>query len=367
MKEEKIKVLLITGTLDIAGAETFLMNLVRAIDKNRFQVDFLLFTTQETRYTREARALGCNIYTIRSRSKSIFGYLSDLNSFFKEHWGEYNAVHFNTGNLTTIAPLRYTAKYGVPVRVVHSHSTSADGLHNRLLHGLHRKFIKRIATDYWACSSGSATFFFGNSPAILIKNGINVPLYQYSNDKRSLIRREFKIPDDAVVIGHVGRFATLKNQSFLIDIFKEYHQLNPNSRLMLVGEGATMETNKQKARNLLGKDSDKIIFAGLRDDINVLMSGFDIFVMPSIYEGLPYVLVEAQASGLPCLISDTINSDSKLTSKLESMSLEEKPVNWAHKIQQLIDNNNRDNSEFMKSGFAMEEIIPYIESIYSRK
>lgn len=365
-KKGKINVLLISGSLEIAGAETFLMNLVRTIDKKRFQVDFLLFTTQETRYTEEARELGCNIFSVTSRSKSLFKYFSDLNKFFKENIGKYNVVHFNTGNLTTIAPLRYAKRYGVPVRVVHSHSTSADGFHNRLLHAIHKRIIGKFATNYWACSSGAAKYFFGNKESKIIKNGLKVSLYKFDNKKREQIRSEFCIPEDSIVVGHVGRFATLKNQQFLIKTFKEIHSLQSNSYLLLIGEGSRMDYNKQLANVLLGRDADHVIFAGLRADIPEIMSAFDIFVMPSIYEGLPYVLVEAQAAGLPCIASDTINIDSKLSSKFKFLSLGESPKYWASEIIDLSKSSTRDNRDFLKSGFAMEDTIPYIESVYAK-
>ena len=363
-KELMVRVLFISHHLNRAGTETFMMNVFRGINHSRFQVDFLIYTNKETDYTREVEAAGCKIWRVPSRRESFFGWYCSLNKFFKEHAKEYAAVHYCGNGLTAIAPLLFAYKCGIPIRIVHSHSSSSNGLHNRILHRLQRGIAQRITTHHFACSSLAAKWFYGDSPAVVINNGIDSNRFAYNLDKRNEIRAELGFSDGVVVLGHVGRFEREKNHDFLLDIFTRYLSKNPNSYLMLIGVGNLLDAIKDKAVKL--GVIDQIKFMGERSDVNVLLQAMDIFVMPSIFEGQPFVLIEAQCAGLPCLVSDVVNKDICLTENVETMSLLLSADEWALKIEQSLSTFiRRDQSKSVEmQGFSIASTIKYLENVY---
>ena len=358
------RVLFISHHLNRAGTETFMMNVFRGIDHSRFMVDFLIYTKKDTDYTREVEKAGCKIWRVPSRRESFFGWYSSLNRFFKEHAKEYAAVHYCGNGLTAIAPLLFAYKYGIPVRIAHSHSSSSDGWHNRFLHRLQRGFAQRITTHHFACSSLAAKWFYGDAPAVVINNGIDSKKFSYNIDERNEMRKKLGISDSTVVLGHVGRFEKEKNHEFLLDVFARFLLKNSDSYLILIGVGSLFEEVKEKADKL--GVIDKVMFMGERSDVNVLLQAMDIFVMPSIFEGQPFVLIEAQCAGLPCLVSDVVNKDICLTDNVKTVSLLLSADEWALKVEQLLSTFIRkDQSEIVeKQGYSIASTIKYLENVY---
>lgn len=358
------RILFISQYLNRSGTEAFMMSVYHGVDKKRFAVDFLLYSNQETDYSREVKANGNRVYQITCRRKSIIAWHRELNNFFKEHAGEYNAIHFCGNSLTSIAPLYYAYKYKVPIRIIHAHSASALGLHNKILHILKRNYARSISTHHLACSIKASQWFFGNAKTDIIKNGIDTQLYAYNATTRQEIRNRLCIAKQDVVIGHVGNFRPEKNHSFILDIYSKYHEINPESKLMLVGIGSLMDETRIKAKALGIMDS--VIFLGERKDVAELMQTMDLFLMPSTFEGLPFVLVEAQCAGLPCIISDVISKDVCITDNVFYRSLQENPGTWAKKIEQTLSDFTRKDTSCIiaKAGYSVKDTIKHLEEIY---
>lgn len=360
-------ILFISEHFNVAGTETFMLNVVRASDRTRYHFDFLIFRPTENKYRDEAEELGCKFYTLPPRRKSLVKYLRSLNVFFMNHAQSYDAVHWCGGAISSIAPLYYAHKYNVTNIIVHSHNSSCSGIHTYLLHILFRRFLPMCCTHLFACSTLSSEFFFGKKKGVVIKNGIDLKKYKVDADIRNKYRKEMGIGCDTLVIGHVGRFEEVKNHAFLIEIFNVILKKREDSVLMLIGKGSLEENIKEKVKTM--GIENKVLFMGERSDIDRCMQAMDCFVMPSLYEGLPFVLVEAQAAALPCLISDTVNDDAVITPYTIKASLSEKAEMWADKIMNLTVNYIRkDTSHYLKEkGFSIEDTVRYLESIYSSK
>ena len=356
-------ILFISKWLSVAGTETFMMNVLRNINHQQFHIDFLLFTESESDYSKEAERLGAKIYRLPARSSGLTYYRS-LNNFFKDNASHYDAIHFCGGNVSSIAPVYYAYKYNIPIRIVHSHSTDSRKWVNKILHGMNRAFIPKFGTCNLACSSLAAKYFFGTKGCTIVKNGVDTNAYKFNLESRCSFREKYKISPSTHVLGHIGRFDEVKNHVFLLDIFNEYHKRNHDSKLVLVGEGHLEEQVREKVKTL-GLEDD-VTFLGVRNDIPDILCAMDCFVMPSLYEGLPFVLVEAQASGLPCVISDTINQDSKLTSYLKFRGLNEELSLWVDDISSLIGGNNREEGAgyVKEQGFDILSTVQYLERLY---
>lgn len=364
-----VRVLQRMAGLNRGGLETFVMNVYRAIDRSKVQFDFLL-NSEQGDYVEEAKSLGANIYVIPSRNKGFFEYSKNLDIFFKEHAKKYVAIHQHAPTLSSIDPLIYAKKHGVKTRIIHAHSSSLSGkskLHY-ILHAINKYRIGNIATHYYVCSEKANDWFFNytslKNKSEMINNGIDANKYVFDHEIRDKIRNEFGINHDTVVLGHVGRFMFVKNHLFLLDIFDHYHKINPNSKLLLIGTGELFEQVKSKVEELKLKDS--VIFTGVRGDVNELMMAMDVFVMPSLFEGLPMVLVEAQATGLLCICSDTISTDASLTGDIKWMSLDKFPNEWSDLILKELTQHIRNNrySIICKKGFDISTTANFLQNIY---
>lgn len=361
-----INILFITYGLEKNGTEEFIMNVLRGLDKERFHADFLLFSkdypSQFANKT-EAESYGAKIFRLPSR-RSGLRYYKALNQFFKEKIGVYNAVHWNEGNMSTLSPIYYAWKYDVPVRIIHAHNSDAKGFLTKLQHWYNKKFNLKFCTHRFACSSLAANFFFDNEDFNIIKNGILIDRFRYNNNVRKQRRDELHLTDESFVIGHVGSFNNIKNQTFLIDIFYNLQKLDKNTKLVLVGVGESYEHCKQKVKML--DIVDKVEFLGLQNNVNEWMQAFDVFVMPSLYEGLPFVLVEAQTASLPCVIADTINQDAAITNSVSFVSLNSPIDKWSKTILGYKGIKREDKTmEISQNGFSIKNTVNYLEKIYA--
>lgn len=366
------RVLQIMGGLKRGGLETFAMNIYRSIDRREIQFDFLLTQVAGGDYEEEAKSLGANIYYIPPRNKGYKAYHKALEDFFRKHH-DYIAIHEHISSLTSIDPAYYAKKYGILVRIFHSHSSSIQKslrLHwvHTILHYLNKPKVHSYATHYLGCSDKALDWMYKytgiRSKALMVNNGINCEQYAYNKTIRAEVRKEFNIGDDDFVIGHVGRFIPLKNQVFLVDILSELHKAMPSAKLVLVGEGDTMDDIKAKVSD---KGLDKsVIFTGVRSDVARLMQAMDIFVMPSWFEGLPVSLVEAQAAGLPVVASKTISHDSDLTGTILFKSIKDSAEDWSKCIIEWKGRVGRpDNIEKLKkAGFDSKTTVKQLVNIY---
>lgn len=352
------------------GLETFIMNVYRKINRNKIQFDFLVHTEQECAYNNEIRRLGGKIFSVSSRRDGILKNYYDLNNFFENH-PEYSIVHQHLSSLSYVRPLKIAKNYDVPIRVVHAHSTKASGLFiHKYLHKFNRIFVKSFATHFWACSKSAAKWLYPskqykNHNFKIIKNGVDLNQFCFNKKSRVLKRKEIGI-ENKFVIGHVGRFMPVKNHMFLIDIFENINKKIENTVLLLVGDGEIKKEVENKVEKLGLKD--KVVFTGVRKDIPGLLNAMDVFVMPSIYEGLPVSLIEAQVTGLPCVLSDNITNEVKLINNIDWISLDDNLSEW---VDSIIEYKYKDidrmvEKEISKSGYNINEIVKNMEKFYLR-
>lgn len=366
------RVLQIMGGLKRGGLESFVMNIYRHINRNEIQFDFLLSQVTGGEHEKEAKSLGANIYRIPPRNEGYRAYMKFLDDFFREHHN-YIAIHEHISSLSSIEPAYYAKKYGIPIRIFHAHSSAIQKslrMHRShiLLHYLNKPKVHSWATHYLGCSDKAIDWVYNytgvRSKAVMVNNGIDCEQYAYSKTVRDEMRKEFGIQENDFVIGHVGRFIPLKNQLFLIDIIDEIIKKGIPARLLLIGEGPTMNdiVIKTKAKGL----EDVVIFTGVRSDVSRLLQAMDVFVMPSWFEGLPVSLIEAQAAGLPAVVSSTISHDSDVTGTILFKSIDETALEWAKCIVDWKNKMGRpDNIEKIKnSGFDSEMVAKQLYKLY---
>ena len=323
-----IRVLQVVTHMERGGLESMLMTYYRQIDRERVQFDFLVHRQERAAYDDEIEALGGKIYRLPRLVPWSKSYLSALNHFFDAH-PEYRIVHVHQDCLSSVI-LRAAEQHRVPVRIAHSHSAGQDKNLKYPLKLWYRREIPQYATQLFACGRDAGDWMFGGAPYQIVPNAIDAAAYVYDPGKRAPVRQQLGLAD-ALVIGHVGRFNPPKNHPFLLEIFAALLQTEPNAVLLLVGGGEDMPKIQARARAL--GIADHVRFLGVRSDVADLMQAMDVFVFPSLYEGLPVTMVEAQAAGLPCVISDKVPPECILTEGLvEIEPLSAAPEAWAQTI-----------------------------------
>ena len=326
---EPIRVAQIMGKWIGGGVESVVMNYYMHIDRTKIQFDFICDEDSTNIPYEEIEKLGGRVILIPPYQK-LFKYHNKLKKILKD--GNYKIVHSHINTLSIFS--LFAAKCaGVPVRIAHSHSTTnkKEKKKNLLKQAL-RPFSKEFATDYMCCSELAGRWLFGNKEydkgnVYLLNNAIDLDKFKYDEKIRSEKRKKLNISDDTLVIGHVGRFVEQKNHRFLIDIFNEIHKQNSNSILLLAGQGPLMEEIKSKVESL-GLEKF-VIFLGQIDDADKLYQAIDIFVLSSLYEGLPVVGVEAQATGLLCELSSNMTKETKILDTTRFISLDKSAKEWA--------------------------------------
>lgn len=313
------------------------MNYYRHIDRTKVQFDFLVHRDQPGAYEDEIRSLGGRIYRICPIYPQNFaGYKRDIRVFFREH-PEYRIVHSHMSELGYFA-LKEAAEQGIPVRICHAHNAPHGFDMKMIMRNYFKKRMMPYLTHLFMCGIESGRWLYGKqneSKFIMLNNAIDAAAYTYAPEKRTEIRQKLGIKDK-LTVGHVGRFNLQKNHPFLLAVFAALLKKEPNAVLLLAGGGEDMPKIQAKAQEL--GIADHVRFLGVRNDIADLMQAMDVFVFPSLYEGLPLTMVEAQASGLPCIISDKVPPECILTKGLvESVSLSESIEIWA---QIILENRN---------------------------
>lgn len=345
-----MKVLVFGMTENPGGVESFLMNYYRCIDREKIQFDFLCNSYQPIAYEQEIHQLGGKTYHISSRSKNFLKYRKEMKSFFELHKGEYQAIWVNVCSLANIDYLKMAKKYGIPRRIIHSHnSQNMDGRLRKILHDINKHKIDQFATDFWACSQGAAEWFYGKKAAEIIHNAINVDQMSYDESKRKTCRIQLGW-DDNYVIGNIGRFHFQKNQLFLLDVFYELLQKIPEARLILIGQGEDEKRIKEKI-HVLGLDG-KVGMPGVQKDISGWLSAMDIFLFPSVFEGLSVVALEAQANGIPILASTlAISKEAKINNNVVLLELDRSAKDWSQIICKIKKELQREQNEKIKMVF----------------
>lgn len=332
MTRQPIRVLNMFTIMDRGGAETMVMNYYRHIDRTKVQFDFLVHREQRGAYDDEIERMGGRIYRMCPVYPQNFSrYKRDLRTFFRAH-PEYKIIHSHMSELGYFA-FREAERQGVPVRICHAHNAPHGFDAKMIIRTYFKKRMMPYLTHLFMCGEESGKWLYGEknkSRFIMLNNAIDAAVYSFDASKREKMRRQLDLAGE-LVVGHVGRFNPQKNHPFLLDIFAALLKKEPNAALLLVGGGADMPKIQAKVQEL--GIAERVRFLGVRSDVADLMQAMDVFVFPSLYEGLPVTMVEAQASGLPCIISDKVPPECILTEGLVNiMPLSASPEAWAEKI-----------------------------------
>jgi glycosyltransferase involved in cell wall biosynthesis len=343
------------------GIETWLMNIYRHIDRTKIQFDFVVHTTnRKGYYDDEIEKLGGRIVHIPEfRIANISKYKKTWEEILKRN--DYKILHTHIRSTAPIY-LKIARKYGIKT-ISHAHSTSNGKFPISLIKDMFQRNIAVYSDMRLACSSEAGNWLFKNHSFRIIKNAIDVSLYKLNTEIRNEYRKKYDIDEDNVLIGHIGRFSYEKNHSFLLDIFVELYKRNKLFKLVLVGDGELRKGIENKI-HIMGLTSS-VIFTGVRSDIPKLLQMMDIFIFPSRYEGLGIALIEAQAAGLQCFISDVIPKEAIITKTVNVISLKESAIEWAERIINTI-NTQRENtlSCIQDNGFNIKNVSRELEELY---
>ena len=362
---DTIRVLEIVTDMGRGGIETMLMNYYRHLDRDDVQLDFLVHRQKRSVYDDEIESLGGRIYRLPPLNPFSTEYKRELEEFFSAH-PEYKIVHCHLDCMAGV-PLRVAKHHGVPVRIAHAHSSNQTRNIKYPLKLLLKKGISKQATMLFACGESAGKWMFSGEPFTIIRNAIDAAAFRYSPEMQKTVREElFPHKSNAFVIGHVGSFWSPKNHLFLLDIFKEIHRKDPNSILLLVGTGGLMDAVREKAQNLGLQASVHLI--GDRKDVYRIMQAMDVFVLPSLFEGLPVTMVEAQAAGLPCFISDKVPLECKITDQVTQIPLQAPAEQWAAQILSARNTKRRDTyAEITATGFDIVENAKRLQDFYLKQ
>ncbi|GAA4274197.1 glycosyltransferase family 1 protein [Aquimarina gracilis] len=349
------RVLQVFTVMNRGGAESMIMNYYRKIDKNKIQFDFLVHRKERGAFDDEIESLGGKIYRFDPINPFFpKQYYQALRTFFKEHT-EYSIIHSHLNTFSPF-PLKIAKEFDIPCRIAHAHIAinevnlgsffnPKEGIKEtlkKLVKFQLKKKIKRDPSHFFSCGEKAGKWLFGDIPFTMMNNAVDTRDFAYDTLVEKRYKEKFGLQDE-LVIGHIGRFVSQKNHSFLLQIFAALLKENPNSSLVLIGDGPLRSSLEKEAKNL--GIYHKVHFLGVRTDIPQLCQMMDVFVFPSFYEGLPVTLIEAQSAGLKVLASDTITTEVCLTDDIQFLSITDTPNVWVDKILAGASSNKANNVE----------------------
>lgn len=330
--KKTIRVAQVIGKLNAAGVESVMNNYYRNLDHSKIQFDYIIDEDSTCEPPQELIGMGAKYYVVPPYQR-LPAHLKALVKLFKEN--KYQIVHSGMNTLSVFSLFAaWIAR--VPVRINHNHSTANKGEGNRIIVKYALKpFAKLFATDYFACSEYAGRWLFGDKTynkgkVKVFNNAIDLSRFEFDVDKRNEIRNKYRIGEEVLVIGHVGRFMPQKNHAFLLEVFEKIQKINPNSLLMLIGDGELREEISATVRRL--KLNNKVIFIDPTTKVEDYYQAMDVFCFPSIFEGLGLVAIEAQASGLPVVVSDAVPYEADITNVIKHLSLNESREKWVDTI-----------------------------------
>ncbi|HFU4497079.1 TPA: glycosyltransferase [Streptococcus suis] len=324
-----IRVLHYVGRMDRGGMQALIMNLYRNIDRSEIQFDFAIHGTNNGDFEKEIVAMGGEFYQFPIMRSNPLAYRKKWREFWSEHANDYSAFHMHNNSLANIIALEEAARANVPIRIIHSHSSFANRGHlqilNNFLHRLHRNKLNIVATHCITCSDRAAEWMYGgmkigSKDVILLKNGVDINKYKFSEEIRKSKRDELKAEEGELIIGQVGSFLPVKNHEFSLKLAKELKNRGIAFKFIFFGDGPLLDSIIKKAEEL--EILDETLFVGKRSDVAELLSAMDIYVMPSLYEGLPVSLVEAQVNGVTSIVSDSITKTVAFNDNLHYKSID---------------------------------------------
>lgn len=368
-ESRRLRVLQVGMTRNLGGIETYLIEQFRHLDKSTIDYDFVNITGEYSIcYEDEILASGSKIFKVVSRHKNPLLHYWQWFNILSQNKGVYDVIVLNTNSLEYVFPLVLGKIFGIPVRVIHSHNSGFEnkqGLARRLLVGMNKKLLAWSANLRFACSQFAGQWMFKDNPYHVIYNAIDIHKYDADLIVREETRNALGLHTELTLL-HVGRFSYQKNHSFLLDIFKEVHAIQPDSVLLLVGdtteESEFLTEVKRKIKEYGLANAVRLL--GRRDDVNKIMQAADVLVMPSFFEGLTVVGIEAQASDLPLLLSDTVTKELELLPSTQFISLEAGPTAWAEAIVNSKQHNRQSRYEELKAaGYDIENETERVEKL----
>jgi len=361
-----IRVLHVVTTMNMGGIENFIMNYYRHIDRSKVQFDFLTHRSEKGYFDDEIEQLGGRIFHVPAINPfHHFSYLKALKEFFKDH-PEYKIVHSHI-NTFSMFVLREAKRAGVPVRISHSHATTTKIDLKTPFRYYTKKKLTNYSTDNFACSDKAGKWLFGNKEFTFFPNSIDTEQFKYDLSTRNEVRTQLGVENN-LVLGCVANFSPIKNHSFLIDVFKRVKENIPEAKLVLVGDGAERENIEKKAAEL--NLTDSVLLLGIRKDVSRLYQAFDEFLLCSISEGFPVSVLEAQTSGLACVLSSGVPRDVCVCDNISFLNINstESISEWSEKIIEYSRLKRKDNSsEIIKNGYDINDSAKKLERIYLSK
>lgn len=373
-KNLPIRILQVGMTKNIGGLETYLMQQFAHLDKTKVTYDFVNITSEdEIVFKDKILQAGSHIYGVRSRHSNPIRHYWQWITLLHHIAKNYKGIVLNSNSITYVFPIFIARFFGIPMRIMHSHNSGFEqriGFAKKVIMKMNRFLLKWGATNYFACSQLAGKWMFGEkTPFTVIPNAIDCSKFCFDSEIRNEMRKSLHI-EDKFVVGHVGRFTYQKNHGFLIDVFNEIHKINPKAVLLLIGDAVGNMSYYEKAKQKVQQYglTGCVQFLGMRNDVPLLMQAMDCFVLPSRFEGLPVVGIEAQAAGLPCFFSDTITREVGLTELAHFISLKKSDEEWAKKIAR---SHYTERSKFVnivaEKGYDIHRTAKMMEDIYLGK
>ena len=368
-----MKRILVCGLVpDIGGLEKIVVDFYNHIDTSEFELEFLLQGPKDIDFSEHFKKLCRNkivFHRIPKLRPHIKQALKEWDDFFEKNSHRYDILWSNQNALSHLEFLKLAKKYGIEKRIVHAHCAQAEHFH-RIIHPINRLFVGKYATDFWACGKEALNHFYHGKErekALVIHNAIEVEKFLYNQEMQAQLRKEYHIPEDCLVVGQVSRlYEKQKNQSFCVKVFSEIVKKEPNSRLVFIGRGDT-----EFLENLAKKYgvADKVIFTGLTTNVGKMLNLLDVFFFPSNFEGLPIVLIEAQANGLPVVTAKHLPDARILDNYDNSLSLKDSLEEWADKILSVRDYRELDTEKVKQlideNGYEIESATKQLENLFN--
>lgn len=360
-----VKVLYIYGdTLQYGGIEMFMMNMFRNMDREKVQIDFLLQSTRKSPLEEEIKQAGSKIYYAPKPGKNLIGFQRVVRKVLSS--GEYRIVHAHCDAMN-YRIMKLAKKCGVPVRIAHSHNTEhiLNSSFRTIYYEYCRKMNGKYATHRWACSDAAGRWLFGQYAYNVIPNAIELEKFQFSEDKRASLRKEFGFTEQDIVLGHVGRFDYQKNHELMVNLLEALKQKRSGKRyrLLLVGDGHLRGEIEKLCK--IKRLTDDVIFAGVVPNPQDYYNAMDLFLLPSLFEGYPLVITEAQANGLPCIASSRITREVNIENWVKFCPLE-LPA-WENAVEeQKLDRIEDPTEALTRAGFNVHTAARQLQETYIR-
>jgi glycosyltransferase involved in cell wall biosynthesis len=363
-KVDPIRILQVVTIMNLGGIETFLMTLYRNIDRDKIQFDFLVHRDEEGFFDDEIKNLGGKIIRMRPLNPlKIFFYKKELQNFFKKN--SYQTVHSHL-NANSSVILWIAKKAGIKNRIAHSHTSKTTSGMNGLFKAFNKIFINNSCNYRFSSSEEAGKWLFGFKKNFkTIKNSIKTSEFGFDSKSRVEMRKTLKLEDQTILIGNIGRFTYEKNHDFILEVFCEFNIRNNKSKLLLIGDGELNLEIKEKAKTL--EVLDKIIFTGVVKNVAEYLNAMDVFIFPSLFEGLGIVAIEAQTNGLPVIINKELPKELDLTNLVYRISLKESIEIWVKTIAEaILENTPRSSKDAIVKfkGYDVHENSKYLQRFY---